>query len=69
MRFLGNWHAIKELDGLVVYYQEDSTGGAYMVSTTINSTPKSVLDALMTGSFLLGCGDVNLVQRDGEIEV
>ena len=63
------WQPIKEMDGLTVYYEEDVTGGAYMVSTSIRSHPKKILNALTTGSFLLCWGDVNLVRRDGDLEV
>jgi len=63
------WRPLKELDGMVVYYEEDETGGAYMVSSVIRSNPKRVLDALTTGSFLLCCGDVSLVRREGDLEV
>lgn len=64
-----NWHAIKELDGMVVNYKEDVNGGAYMVSNLIKASPSDCLEALTTGSFLLSCGDVSLVRREDNIEI
>ena len=66
---IDQWRPIKEIDGLTVYYEEDVTGGAYMVSTSIRSHPKKILNALTTGSFLQCFGDVNLVRSEGDLEV
>eukprot|EP00210_Caulerpa_lentillifera_P002791 g2666.t1 len=64
-----NWCAIKELHGMVVKYEEDTNGGAYMVSSLIKACPNDCFKALTTGSFLFSCGDVSLVRREDGIEV
>lgn len=54
---------------MAVYYEEDEIGGAYMVSIPIHAPPKDCFETLSTGSFLLTCSDVQLIRRDGDLEV
>lgn len=64
-----HWRPIKFTNGMAVYYEEDESGGAYMVSTVVRANPCACLDTLLTGSFLLGSLNVSLLKRSGDIEV
>ncbi|GMH36562.1 hypothetical protein BSKO_04430 [Bryopsis sp. KO-2023] len=64
-----HWRPIKLINGMAVYYEEDESGGAYMVSKIVRAPPRACLDTLLTGSFLLGSMNVNLLRRDGDLEI